>query len=100
MAGVTLVDRDEHEIVEDPLGRKVHVDDFRQRLPDHRQEDPLARQPQVVVLHRRHADDGRQIGRAFALGDAGEVKDREIVGLRIEAGMIAERSLATAFAGA
>ena len=40
--GIALVDRDEHDVVEDAGRRKVHVDDLRQRLSDERQEDALA----------------------------------------------------------
>ena len=94
MTGIALVDRNEHEVVEDALGRKMHVDDFRKRLADHGQEDSLAGHPQVVVLHRRHADDGGEVGRALALRDARQMKDGKVVGLRIEARVIAERPLA------
>ena len=96
--GIALVDRHDHEVVEDALGRKVHVDDLGQRLADHRQENALARQPEVVVLHRRHADDRREIGRPLPPRDAGEVEHRVVVGLRIEAGVIAERPFAAPLA--
>ena len=99
VAGKALVDRDEHEVVKDALRREVHVDDFGKRLADHRQEDPLARQAQIVVLHRRHTDDRRQIGGPLAPGDAGQMEHRIVVGLRIEPGVIAKRSLAPPLAG-
>ena len=93
VARIALVDRDDDEVVEDALGRKVHVDDLGVRLLDHRQEDPLARHAEVVVLHRRDADDGRQIRRPLAARDAREMEHRIVVRLRIEARVIAERAL-------
>ena len=81
VAGIALVDRDDHEIVEDALGRKVHVDDLRDRLADHRQENPLARKAEIIVLHRRDADDGREIRRPLALRETRQMEDRILVGL-------------------
>ena len=49
-----------------PAAGKVHVDDLGQRLADQRQEDPLARLAEVVVLHRRNADDRREVDRILA----------------------------------
>jgi hypothetical protein len=98
VAGIALVDRHEHQIVKDALGGKVHVENLGQRLSNHRQEDPFARQPEVVVLHRRHADDGREIGRALAAREAREMEHRVVVGLRVQPGVIAERPFASALA--
>src|SRR5688572_6174184 len=99
VAGIAFVDRDEHEVVENPGGREVHVDDLRQRLADQRQEDPLAGHADVVVLHRRDAHHGRHIHRIPAHRQARHVKDRKVVGERIEPRVIAEGSFAAALAG-
>ena len=82
-----------------PAGREVHVDDLGQRLADERQEDALAGQAEIVVLLRRHADDRREVDRVLAPRHAGHVEDREVVGQRVEARVIAERPLAATLAG-
>ena len=77
---MTLVDRDQHDVVEDAGRREVHVDDLRQRLLDERQEDALAREADVVVLHRRDADDGGVVDRLLPVRDAREVEDGKVIG--------------------
>jgi hypothetical protein len=53
----TLVDRHEHEVVEPALGGHVVVHDLGHGELEQRQEDPLGGVAEVVVLHRRLADD-------------------------------------------
>ena len=58
------------------------------------QEYPFARFSEIVILHRRDTDDGREVDRLLAPGHAGEMEHRVVVGMGIEAGVIAERPLA------
>src|SRR5438132_13706142 len=76
----------------------MNVDDFRQSLATHRQEYPLARETEVVILHRRYADDGRQIRRPLAPCDAREMEHGVVVGLRIQPGVIAKGTFTPALA--
>ena len=92
LAGVLLVDADEDQVVEDPLRRHVVVDDLRQGHAEQRQEDPLGGVTEMVVLHRRPADDRGRIDGALSVGDRLHVDARVVVGQRVEAGVISERT--------
>src|SRR5207248_7295991 len=59
-----------------PISMEDYYLDLGERLADHRQENPFACEAEIVVLHRRHADDGREIGRPLAPRDAREMEDR------------------------
>src|SRR2546422_7477314 len=56
LTGILLVDAHEDEVVKDPRRRHVDVHDFGDRELEERQEDPLGRMPEPVILHRRAAD--------------------------------------------
>ena len=92
MPRIALVDRDDDEIVEDTLGGKVHVHDLGMRLLDERQKDPLAGEPEVVILHGRLTDDRREVRGPLPLGHARQMEHRKVVRLGIEAGVVAERT--------
>ena len=96
VAGIALVDRDDHEVVEDALDRQVHVHDLGDRLLHEREKEPLDGLSHEAVLHRRAADDRRQVDGLLAARDRGDVEDREIVVERVEAGVVAERALRAA----
>src|SRR2546425_22222 len=53
LTGILLVDAHEDEVVKDPRRRHVDVHDFGDRELEERQEDPLGRMPEPVILHRR-----------------------------------------------
>src|ERR1051325_10295458 len=79
-----------HEIVEDPGGGHVQVDDLGDRELQERQEDPLRGVPQPGVLHRRRAPDRVRAHRLRPQGDGGDVHLGVMVGERVEAGVIPE----------
>ena len=60
---------------------------------EQRQEEPLGGLADVAVLHRRPADDRRRVDRVAAHRDRRHVEDREVVGERVVAGVVAERTL-------
>ncbi len=74
---------------------------YRQRIihnirHDHlqqRQENPLRRLPQKIILHRRLAHDRRRINRIFAVRNRRHVIRRIPVGQRIKPGVITKRPL-------
>jgi hypothetical protein len=87
---ITLVDRDDHQVVEDAFDGERHVHDVGNRLSNEREEEPLDGLPHETVLHRRRADDRRHVDRPRTPRHGGHVEDREIVVQRVEAGVIAE----------
>src|SRR6185436_5038167 len=99
MPWIPFVDRNDHQVVEDALGGKMHVDDLGDGFSDEREEDALARKPKIEVFHRWNADDGRQIGGPLAARHAREMKNRIVVRLRVKARVVAKRAFAAAFAG-
>ena len=94
---VGLADRQNHQVVEDPLGWHRHVADLGNLHSHQRQEDPLNRFPHVEVFHRRRTDDRRRVNWILAMGYAFDMEDRIIVRQRIEARVIAKRAFASQF---
>src|SRR5919112_3356807 len=92
MSRVLLVDRDEDQIMEYALRRHVVVDDLGQHQARERQEDPLCRVPEPRVLHRRAAHDGGGVDGVAAHCHRGNVHRRVVVGERVEAGVVPERT--------
>ena len=90
---VALLHRHDDEVVEDALGRHVHVDDLRQHHPDDRQEQALRRLAEPVVLHGRPPHDDRRVDRVAAARHRGQVEDGVGVGERVVARVVAERPL-------
>ena len=74
------------------LGRHRHVANLRQLQPHQRQENPLDRVAHEVVLHGRRPNDRRRVDRSLALGHAGHVEHRVLVGERVEPGVVPERT--------
>jgi hypothetical protein len=88
-----LADRDDHAVVEGARRRQVVVDDLGHAHANRREEDPLRRLREPLVLGRRLADDDRRIDRVPAHRDRGDAEERELLGRRVVAGVIAERPL-------
>ena len=63
---ILLLDRDEHQVVKDPFGRHVVVDDLGNRQLEQRKEDSLGGVAEVEVFHRRTPDDRRRKNRIAA----------------------------------
>ncbi len=76
-----------------PATGQVVVDDLRQRHTHGRQEDPLGRLPEPRVLGGRLADDDRRIDRVAPHRHRRDAEDRERLGVRVVAGVVAERAL-------
>ena len=76
----------------------MHIDDLGKRLAEHWKKNSFARQPEVIVLHRRRTDDRCQVRRVLSMREAGQVENRIVVGLRVEAGVVAERTFAASLA--
>ena len=92
MTGEGLADRDDHAVVEGARDRKVVVDDLGQRHPDRRKEDPLGCLSEPGVLRRRLPDDDRRIDRVAPHRQRRDAEDRELLGVRVVAGVVAERA--------
>jgi hypothetical protein len=90
MAGEGLADGDDGATVERARDRQVVVDDLRHAHPDRRQEDAFGRLAQPGVLGRRLADDDRGVDRVAPHRHRRDVEDRERLGRRVVAGVIAE----------
>ena len=86
-----LPDRDDREVVERARDRQVVVDDLGNGHLDRGQEDALGRLAEPGVLLRRLADDDRRVDRVASHRDRRHVEDREALGRRVEAGVVAER---------
>src|SRR5579872_1079758 len=97
LAWVRLLDRNDHQVVENALNGQVYVDQFRDGELHHRQEYPLDRFAHVGVFLRRLAHDSRRINRIFAMRDAGDVEHGVKVFKRVEACVIAEWAFRTQF---
>ena len=91
---IFLLDRNDREIMKHALNRQVHIDDFRQGHSEQRKKQSLGGFAEMGVFHRRATDDGRRINRIFSMRDARDMKGGIIIGERIKAGVITERSLA------
>src|SRR5579863_85270 len=97
LTGVRLLDRDDHQVMEDAFDRQIDVDQLRDGQLHQRQENTLDRLAHVGIFLRRLADDGSRVNGIFAVRDAGDVEDRIEIFKRIETGMVAERSFGTKF---
>ena len=84
LTGILLVDGDEDEVVKDPLRRHVVIHDLRYRQLEQRQEDSLRRVSEVVILHRRTADDRRRVDRIVTHRQRRYVHLRIKIGLRVK----------------
>ncbi len=73
---VGFTNADEDQIVENALGGKRDVHDFREVHLEDRQEQLHRGAAQVEVLHGRMADDRGGIHRLFAMRDGGDVEHR------------------------
>ena len=93
MAGERLADRDDHAVVERARDREVVVDDLRQGHLDRRQEDPLGRLAEPGVLRRRLPDDDGRVDRVLSHRHSAQPEDRELLGRRVVARVVAERAL-------
>ena len=71
----------------------MQVHDLRNREPQQRQENPLGRMAQVIVLHRRAADDRVRPHGVVAQRHGGDVHFGIVVRERVKAGVVAERPL-------
>jgi hypothetical protein len=76
----------------------MNVNQFRNLHAHGRQEDALDGLAHPCVLHGRLTDDGGCVDGIFAMGDAGEMEDRVIVGEGVEAGVVAKGAFAAQFA--
>ena len=94
LARVLLLDGDQAEVVEDPLHRHAVVDDLRGDHLQERQEEPLGRLAEPLVLDRRRPDHGGRVDGVLPVGDGHHVEGRVVVGQRVEAGVVAEGPLA------
>jgi hypothetical protein len=93
VAGIFLVDGDEHQIVKSTLCRHVVVHNLRRRQLEQRQKDAFGGVPKIEIFHRRAPHDGGDVHRVRAHGHGGHVHSRVQIGFRIEACVIAERPL-------
>src|SRR5581483_11144906 len=73
--------------------RQVVIHDLGERGPDRGKEYPLRRLAEPRVLLRRLADDDRGIDRVLPHRQRRDVEDRERLGGRVVAGVVAERAL-------
>ena len=94
VAGVLLAHPDEAEVVERPLDRHRHVEHLGEDELEHRQEEPLGRLAEPLVLDRRRADHRRWVDRVLPVRDRDDLHRRVVVGERVEAGVVAEGPLA------
>ena len=99
VARVALLDRHDHEVLEDTLGRHVDVDDLGQQEPDDGHEQALGRLAEPVVLLRRPTDDRRRVDRPGAARDRRQVEDGILAGQRVVAGVVTEGAFEPALAG-
>ena len=99
VAGEGFADGHDHQVMEPPGRRQVHIHHFRKDHAQQGQEDPLGGQAQVGVLLGRAADDGGRVDRVLAVGDGLHVQHRVVVGQGIVAGMVAERAFPPELAG-
>ena len=97
LTGVRLLDRDQHQVVEDALDWQVDVHDLRDGELHQRQEDAFHSFTHPTVFHWRLADNRGGIDRIFAMRDAGDMKDRVLIFEGVEAGVIAEGALGAEF---
>ena len=98
MAGVALANGDQHQIVKDGLDREMNVNQFRNLHAHGRQEDALDGLAHPCVFHGRLADDGGGVDGILAMGDAGEMEDRVVLGEGVETGVVAKGAFAAQFA--
>ena len=98
LAGIALFDGDDHEVVKDGFDGQIDVDQFGDGQLHCGKKDALNGFAHPGVFHGRLADDGRCVNGVFAMGDAGEVEDRVVIGHGVEAGVVAERAFAAEFA--
>ena len=87
---VVLADPDEGGVVEAAVAGQVVVLDVGDEHLEERQEDPLGRLAEVVVLLRRQADERRGKDRVAPMRDRGHLDDGVSIGQRVEAGVVAE----------
>src|SRR5207248_4093601 len=85
---------DQHQVVKNPLHRQVDIHQLGDGDAHQRQKNALHRFAHPAVLHGRLAHDGGGVNGIAAMGDAGEVKYRILIGQRIKSGVVAERAFA------
>ena len=98
LAGITLADGDQHQVMEDALDGEVNVDQLGNLHLHGGQEDALDGLAHPGVFHGRLADDGGGVDGVLAMGDAGQMEDRVLVGHGVEAGVVAEGAFGAQFA--
>src|SRR5712691_4831697 len=76
---VRLLDRDQHQVVEDAFDWQVYVHDLGDGELHQRQEDAYDGLAHPAIFHRRFADYGRGIDWIFAMRDAANVENRILI---------------------
>lgn len=99
MAGIFLLDFDEGDVVEGGFDGEVHVHDFGDGELDHGEENSFDGFAHPSVFHGRLPDDGGGVDGFFAHCDGGDVKDRELSGEAVVAGVVTEGAFELAFVG-
>src|SRR6266568_4012266 len=94
VAGVTLLDRNKHEVMEDTFDGKIDVNNLRNGHLHCGQEDTLDSLTHPRIFHRWLADDGCGVDGIFPMRDAGEMEDGIFVRHSVEAGVVAEWAFA------
>src|SRR6202050_1772440 len=90
LAGVAFADGDDHQVLEDAFGGHGDVHNFRVLHFHYGHEDAFDGMAHEVVFLRRRADDGGQVERVFAMGDALYVEDGKLAFEGVKAGLVAE----------
>ena len=84
--------------MKDTLDGQMDVDDFGDGHLHGGQEDALDGLAHPCVFHGRLAHDGSGVDGVLAVGDAGEVEDRVLIGEGVEACVVAEWAFGAQFA--
>src|SRR5580658_3064287 len=90
LAGIAFADGDDHQVLEDAFSGHGHIHNFRILHFHHGHEDALDSVAHEIVFLRRRADDGGEVERVFAMGDALNMEDGKLALERVEAGVVAE----------
>ena len=99
VAGVLLLDGDDHQVVEHPLGGHVDVNHLWQGHPQRGQEEPSSGDPHEVVLRWGPANHGGGVNGVPPVRDGGHVEHGVLLGRRVVPRVVPEGSLHAELAG-